>query len=178
LTRFADLKTKRLHLIPATLASLEAEAADLRLLEAMLDARIPREWPPPLNDEDSRQFWMAFLRRDDANSGWVQWYIVRDEALKPRTVIGNGGFKGAPSADGVVEIGYSLFPEFQRQGYATEAVRGLLEWAFAHRDVQYVIAETLPDLHPSIAVLRRTGFVQVPESSEAGVLRFKKTRSS
>lgn len=172
----ADVKTKRLHLIAATLRTLDAESADLRLLETMLGARVPAEWPPPLNDEDSRQFWLACLRNDAANSDWVAWYIVRDEAPTPRIVIGNCGFKGAPSADGGVEIGYSLFPEFQQHGYATEAVSALLKWAFAHRGVQYVIAETLPDLHPSIAVLTRTGFTRVRESSEPGVIRFKKSR--
>jgi hypothetical protein len=36
----------------------------------------------------------------------------------------SGGFKGIPEAQGIVEIGYSILSQQQRQGYATEAVLG------------------------------------------------------
>src|SRR5471032_1122312 len=163
-----DVKTSRLHLISATLQTIEDEAADRDRLGRTLDASVPADWPPPLNDEQSRQFFLAGLRESTQSGGWMQWYIIRNEADRPRTVIGNGGFKGAPSDDGMVEIGYSLFPAYHKQGYATEAVAGLLGWAFSHAQVTHVIAETLPDLAASIAVLGRSGFTRVSESSEPG----------
>jgi len=43
--------------------------------------------------------------------------------------------------------------------------------------VQRVIAETLPELTPSIGVLRKCGFRPVGEGSEPGVIRFELTRA-
>ena len=67
--------------------------------------------------------------------------------------IGNGGFKGRPDADGSVEVGYSVMENYQRNGFAPEAVEALVDWAFGYREVQRVIAQTLPELRPSIRVL-------------------------
>jgi RimJ/RimL family protein N-acetyltransferase len=69
-----------------------------------------------------------------------------------------------------------MMPLFQKSGYATEAVTGLLDWMFEHAEVERVIAETLPELHPSIRVLEKTGFVSIGKGSEEGVLRFELTR--
>ena len=41
-----------------------------------------------------------------------------------------------------MEIGYSILADYQRRGFASEAVRGLLDNAYAHRDITRVIAET------------------------------------
>jgi ribosomal-protein-alanine N-acetyltransferase len=71
-------------------------------------------------------------------------------------MIGNAGFKGSPK-DGLVEIGYSMLEMHHRQGYATEAVRGLLSWAFQNPEVQRVVADTLPGLTPSIRVMKNSG---------------------
>jgi len=41
-----------------------------------------------------------------------------------------------------------------------------------------VIAETLPELTPSIGVLRKCGFELIGEGSEPGVIRFERTRAA
>lgn len=38
-------------------------------------------------------------------------------------VVGSACFKGAPNADGEIEIGYGLEPGWEKQGYMSEAVR-------------------------------------------------------
>ena len=48
--------------------------------------------------------------------------------------------------------------------------------AFEASDVQRVIAETLPDLRPSIGVLERAGFRQLGEGSEEWAVRYAITR--
>src|SRR5471030_491426 len=38
---------------------------------------------------------------------------------QPRTVVGFGGFKGPPSGEGEVEIGYAIAPDLHRKGLAS-----------------------------------------------------------
>ena len=129
-----------------------ARTNDRAPLSNLLDATLPEEWPPPLNDDASARFFEDYLAAHPDAAGWMLWYFVRDENGS-RIAIGNGGFKGKP-VDGTVEVGYSIVSEFQRQGYASEGVGARLDWAFDHADVQRVIAETLPELEASQTVLR------------------------
>ena len=109
--------------------------------------------------------------------GWWAWYFVLNKKAKnERILIGNGGFKGKPTSDGTVEIGYSVLKEFQNLGYGTEAVQALIDWAFNHSEVQRVIAETLPELKPSQRLLEKCHFKNIGEGSEAGSIRFELLR--
>ena len=56
-------------------------------------------------------------------------------------------FKGLPE-NGQPEIGYGLLPEYEHQGYATEAVRAACRWAFEQPGVTAVEAETDPAIPP------------------------------
>ena len=72
-------------------------------------------------------------------------------------VIGGAGFLGAPGDDGAVEIGYGIAPEWRNRGFATEAVLGLLTFAWSHPAVQRVVASTHPSNEASIRVLEKAG---------------------
>ena len=168
------LTTERLELIPATLELADADLHNRMEFSHQLKATVLDSWPPPLNDEDSKKYTVEYLRRYPEAAGWAAWYWVAKKA-KP-VAVGMGGFKGLP-AGGTVEIGYSLLPEFQRKGYAMEAVAALLDWAFSHEEVDRVIAETLPDLTPSIRVLKKSGFNNIGKGSEEGVIRFELPRA-
>ena len=86
-----------------------------------------------------------------------EWYAVWMIELKDGTHIGELCFKGL-SADGTAEIGYGISEEYQNNGYATEAVKAVLGWAFAHPEVAAVEAETDPDNTASKRVLEKCGF--------------------
>ncbi|BDH03175.1 GNAT family N-acetyltransferase [Streptomyces seoulensis] len=72
--------------------------------------------------------------------------------------VGGIGFHGTPDTEGRVEIGYDLVPEARGQGYATEALRALTQWALARDDVHSVVATVEADNAPSQRVLARAGF--------------------
>ena len=167
------LTTERLELIPATLELADADLHNRMEFSHQLNARVLDSWPPPPNDEDSMKRAVDFLRCDPCAAGWAVWYWVA-KRHKP-VVVGMGGFKGIPVA-GAVEVVYSLLPEFQRKGYATEAVAALLDWAFGHEGVVRVIAETPPEHKPSIRLLEKTGFANIGKGSKDGVARFERRR--
>ncbi|CAI8732344.1 MULTISPECIES: GNAT family N-acetyltransferase [Bacillus] len=92
------------------------------------------------------------LKKDPTILGWGVWFVVNKQNNR---IIGDIGFKGKPSLENTVEIGYGLVPSAQKNGYATEAVKAVIEWAFTSNQVNKVIAECLEDNIPSIRVLER-----------------------
>lgn len=100
---------------------------------------------------------------------WGSWEIVR---RSDHRVVGTAGFKGAPSSDGCVEIGYGLVPSARGSGLATEAVASLVGWA-RRRRARQVVAECDPANLPSRAVLEKCGFTLVESSDD--VTRWRRT---
>ncbi len=68
---------------------------------------------------------------------YTYWLVV--PADRPYGA-GLAGFKGVPDGQGEVEIGYGIDPACQGQGYATEAARALIAWAFRSPACTSVIA--------------------------------------
>jgi RimJ/RimL family protein N-acetyltransferase len=90
---------------------------------------------------------------------WSQLGVVRDNDL----LIGDVGihFDGARA-----EIGFTFAPEFQRHGYATEAVRAVVE-LLRKRGIREVIGVVDARNVSAIALLHRVGFaLQRTETAE------------
>jgi len=83
------------------------------------------------------------------------------------THIGDLCFKGI-KADCNPEIGYGILEEHRGQGFATEAVKLALLWAFRHPDVNAIEAETDPYNAASAKVLMKCGFRPNGEVGEEG----------
>jgi [ribosomal protein S5]-alanine N-acetyltransferase len=169
------IRTPRLELLPGTLDILRAELEGPDALSAALGATVPVPgWPPGEWDEPAIRWMLNAMERGDTPAGWGAWYYVR---AADRLLVGAGGYKGPPDEDGTVEIGYSVVDAVQRQGYATEAARGLAVRAFADARVTRVVAETLPHLAASLGVMRKLGFRPAQDPSEEGVVRLELTRA-
>jgi len=171
------IHTARLDLVPATTELTQAALDGPDALGAALGAAVPDTWPPDLLDEPALQFTRARLAASLSEASWWMYFIILPDAEGGRTLIGTAGYKGPPSADGTVEVGYGIVRDRQRRGYASEATHGLVARAFAHPGVHRVIAETYPELTPSIGVLHKCGFHLIGEGSEPGVIRFELTRA-
>lgn len=170
------LRTNRLQLVAGTVEIAEAEISDLESFARLLEVPTPQVWPPPLNDEQSQKYFLESLRSSGSeDAGWNLWFCILRE---PRALVGVAGFKGAPRA-GVAEIGYSMLETHQRNGYCTEAVNALIDWAFAHRELESVIAHTLRELIPSIRVMEKCGLVfagEGPIEDGRQTVRYELTR--
>ncbi len=152
------LFTPRLRLVCADAASAHAAADDRTALSRLLEGDIPAAWPPDIM-RDAFPFIVNLYDSDPAIGGWGMWFVM----LRGKTdlLIGSAGFKGAPGAiggPGTVEIGYSVIPDYERRGYASETAAALTDWAFGTPEVSRVIAHTFERHHASIGVLRRCGF--------------------
>ncbi len=155
-----------MRLVTATVEIMQAAINDRAALAALLKARVPEDWPLP----DLRDVLPGFLHLlliSPEMEEWLVWlWIRRGDPAGDDIVIGEGGFVGWPDQSGTVEIGYSILPEFRRQGLASEGVAGILPVAFARPEVQRVIARTLPENIASIRTLERLRFHRVEDEIE------------
>ena len=170
------IATARLELIPGTVELLQAALDGGPELAAALGVAEPGSWPPEYLDPPALRHMRDRLAEGPTQAGWWLNFIVLVAGPRGRTLIGCSGFKGPPTDDGTVEVGYTIVPEHHRRGYATEAVRALVSHAFAIPAVRRVTAETLPELTASIGVLEKCGFHFCGDGSEPGVIRFELLR--
>ena len=144
-----EIKTKRLTLCPMSDAEIEA------LIE-----RTP--------SDELRAAYGEMLSGGKSDPGNRVWYAPWSMVLKDaQEYVGDLGFKG-PVKKHAVEIGYGVLPEYEGQGYTTEAVQAMTQWAFQQKDVVFVEAETDPENKASQRVLEKCGFVPDGTTGEEG----------
>jgi len=100
---------------------------------------------------------LGMVRADPDALDWLpRLMVLRDTGQ----AVGHIGFHEPPHPQGWVEVGYTVFPEHRRRGYAEEAVRGLFDWACGERGVCRFRASVGPWNRPSLALVRKLGFEQ------------------
>ncbi len=108
-------------------------------------------------------------------------YWVVEEKFSGKFVgeVGFADFKREmePSIDGVPELGWAIAPEFHGQGYATEALRSVINWGDSHFENSRTVCIINPENLVSIKVAGKCGYVQKDIASYAGqpVLLFERT---
>jgi RimJ/RimL family protein N-acetyltransferase len=166
------ITTGRLSLLPATVAHARAELNDRREFSRLIEAEVPKNWPPE-SAADALPLFLEWLEAVPQSVGWFGWYAVANKlATQAPTLIGSVGFLGPPR-DGEVSIGYSVLPQFQRVGFATEMVAGLVQWAKDDEAVARIVAETEWANPASMRVLSKLGFVEKGSGVEPGGTRFE-----
>ena len=142
------MDTERLKIYPATREQMEA------LIAAERDRDLRAAYTEMLE---------GCLRNPDQWDWFAMWMIERRDG----THIGDLCFKGL-SPGGVTEIGYGILEGYRGQGYATEAVKAALDWAFGHPEVMSVEAETDAENVISKRVLVRCGFTPDGQTGAEG----------
>lgn len=146
------LTTERLVLRPFT----DEDAEDLFALQS--SPRVLRYWDaPPWTDRSSvAGFMEGCTRMADEGSG----ARVVVERHTDATFLGWCTFNSWNPDFRSASLGYCLTEEAWGRGYATEAARGLLRWAFATLDLNRVQAEVDTRNTASARVLEKLGFVR------------------
>jgi RimJ/RimL family protein N-acetyltransferase len=154
----APITTPRLALVPLEPDAIRSLIANDRARAMrIIGLDLPDEFP---TEGDLAGFLPIQLHRMEQSPdlrGWMARLMVADDG---RQLVGHCGFHGPPDVIGRAEIGYTVFSAFRGKGFAKEAARGLVEWAFEQGERE-VYASVSPDNAPSLAVVRALGFIQV-----------------
>ena len=107
-------------------------------------------------------FRLAQLRAMPELLPWLMRAIVRSA---DRQMVGHVGFHGAPGLHSLgdlgpdaLEIGYSVFPPFQRRGYAAASASALIQWANAEHGITLFVASINHENLASQRVAAKVGF--------------------
>ena len=177
-TRCKLLESDRLLLIASTATHIRAELEAPEQLTHLLGASVSSAWPSGEYDRHAMEFFLSRLEEGgESAEGWYGWYALGSDSPgspgSPRTLIGAGGYFGPPDAEGTVEVGYSVLPEWQHRGYASDMVRVLVAHAFTFGNINRVIAHTAAENTASVRVLARCGFQAVGAGADPGTVRFE-----
>jgi ribosomal-protein-alanine N-acetyltransferase len=160
------VRTERLELTPLSGPALDALLArDAATLERLTGARFAEAAAPPYMAE-ALPVVRNRLREAPDELCWWNWLAVRAEG---REAVGSVAFAGPPDRDGVVLIGYAMYPAFEGRGYATEAVRGMIGWAFAQAGVRAVRALAPVWNTPALRVAENVGMRPVASEEDDDV---------
>ena len=153
------LNGPRLTLRPYT----EADREDFAAMNA--DPRVMRYFPAALSRAESDAF-MDRIGAHMAQHGYGFWALQRHGQAG---LVGLCGLARIPwdipweaPSDPPVEIGWRLLKPFWRKGYTLEAARAALRFGFAERNLDEIVAFTLPANLPSQGVMERLGMRRDP----------------
>lgn len=182
LRNHADIRTPRLDLIAITLPLLQCEieggAGFATRFGALAGAEIPPQWPPQDWEPHVLDYVLQQLTAQPKTLGWTRYISLRDAETDRRTLIGTvgaipPGTELSHFAPGEIEVGYGILPVFQRRGFATEALAGMMDWVRLRVEVSAFVAQTFPHLQASIRVLEKSGFERAGDGFEAGTILFR-----
>ena len=144
------IRTAHLELVPLTAPFvLAVVTGDTAAAERQIGARVGR-W---LTTDPSHIVQLDLARQAAAARGFpgLGRTIVRSEPNRARRVIGSIGFHGPPDERGRLEASCRVHPAQGGQGFASEALSALLDWATAKYGVtRFLVAvpSRREQLHP------------------------------
>ncbi len=133
-------------------------AADFEAMYAMRsDAEVARYlYQEPLSPEETRDL----LTRKMAATAWASegdWLGAAVVERASLLAVGDVGLHWVSERDRTAEIGFTFDPRCQGKGFATEAARALVDWAFSAAGIHRVIGRTEARNTASARVLEKLG---------------------
>ena len=145
------IKTARLLLRPFQETDLAAFAA----YRSIPDVARYQSWESPYTLDQA----IAFLREMELVQAGAPgtWYQFAVERQGQPGLIGDCAFQVFADDERQAQIGFTFSPTYQKQGYATEAVKGLLDYLFGERRLHRVTATCDVENAASVRLLERLG---------------------
>ena len=155
---------------------LETERLTLRALElndakAIFGLRTNKEvntfiTRTMLNNLSETRAFIDRISNSIANNAGVFWVL---ESKDTAEFIGTVGLRNFEIEEDYAEIGYDMHPDFQEDGYMSEAFKAILNFAAKQMDLKFIEAFTHKENNASVALLEKFNFELQPDRKDANV---------
>ena len=156
------IETKRLILRPLTYDQLvKYTKCDHSLEEELNLNKTSRTISPELKEAFEQTILPNVADKTKDYLYTTLWTAISKEGNQ---MVGDICIVGEPNSDGEIEIGYGTYVEFQKKGFMTEAVGGMITWAKSQPKVSSIIASTEKENIGSFTILIKNNFLQIGET--------------
>ncbi len=166
-----ELETNRLNIFPLDLGSLQLLKKGRTIMENHLGLEPSNMKLSPGTRKELKEAidqWIKNVSSHEKEYWWfTNWEIILKAANK---TIGGIGFAGQPNERGTVHIGFMIDENYEGNGYMTECLGAMIQWAFSQDNCEAIRAVTPLDNIGSHKVLEKNNFVQVDETPEAAYI--------
>jgi RimJ/RimL family protein N-acetyltransferase len=157
-----DILSNRLILRLISAAALRATVeGDVAAVARLTGLGVPAGW------REIAPLAKRRLLQLELDPDYLPWSIRAIAVRETKDVVGYGNFHAAPGAEDLkayapraVELGYTVLGAYRRQGFGSEAVRMLIDWAKA-RGADAFVFSVSPRNIASRALIARLGAVKV-----------------
>ena len=111
------------------------------------------DWYPHKNKSETREY-IAWLKRKAGDKSYT-WVI---EHREDERVIGTISIVDTDYSGKIFTVGYTLSRFYQHKGYATEALKALIDYLFKELFAERIQAKVIPENSASCKLLERVGF--------------------
>lgn len=159
-----ELNTKRLRIIPLDLEQFQMLLNGTDKMEIALGLNSSNEHLDEHTQQAMEGLYQEAVKHKESYFWYTNWQII----LKSNNIsIGSFCFMASPNEKGEVEIGYGINENYRGNGYMSEAVTAIHQWALNQPNVLKVIAETEKDNIASHKMLQNCGFTKYKESDNS-----------
>ena len=154
---------------------LETERLTLRALElndakAIFGLRTNKEvntfiTRTMLNNLSETRAFIDRISNSIANNTSIFWVLETKDTAE---LIGTVGLRNFEIEEDYAEIGYDMHPDFQEDGYMSEAFKAILNFAAKQMDLKFIEAFTHKDNNASLALLEKYNFELQPDRKDVG----------
>jgi len=158
-----ELNTDRLRILPLELKQFKLLLTGMDEMEKELGLICSGEVMDEHTKKAMEGLYQDALKNNENYIWYTNWQIV----LKSENIsIGSACFMRCPNESGEVEVGYGINAKYQNNGYMTEALKSMCNWALNQPNVVCVIAETEKGNIPSHRTLQKTGMKMYKETDD------------
>ncbi|EUJ29228.1 ribosomal-protein-L7/L12-serine acetyltransferase [Listeria grayi] len=147
------IETDRLLLITYSLEMIRATIEGPEALEEITGYEVSRDWPG-IDFFFYLPYVLENVEKKPAMTRWTKLVVLKEAKM----IIGEIGGQGDPDETGEIELGYSIVPAYQNQGYMSEAIAALLNWLLQEPVIHKIFARCYATNQASIQVLRHNHF--------------------
>jgi ribosomal-protein-alanine N-acetyltransferase len=146
-------------------------ARDRAAVNQLASYRVPSDYP------NAGALKLVRYRRDQIvnDASWAPWSLRAIVLRQTATMVGYVNFHGPPGVNdtatpNAVELGWTVFANHRKKGYATETARALMDWAATEHGIRRFVSSTTPNNAPSLRVHEKLGFVRTGQVVDGEII--------